>query len=176
MLPTQLHSARTQSELRGQRARHGCAIKIRRSGAGTAASVFCIAFLLISLTFTFAEAEQSLPDAPRPKNAATQTKAASETAWPGTISSVPNTFTVYQPQVDKWEGDLVDLYCAVELKAGPERAAKYGVVWFQARTEVDKLNRLVRLNHAKVTTVKFPVAGDNRNSFSGVPATSFPIR
>jgi hypothetical protein len=42
--------------------------------------------------------------------------------------------------VDKWHENLIDLYCAVELKAGKESAAKHGVVWFQARTEMDKVN------------------------------------
>ena len=62
-----------------------------------------------------------------------------------TTSSV-NTFAVYQPQVDNWHADLVNLYCGVELKTGKQTASNYGVVWIQARTEVDKVNRLVTLD------------------------------
>jgi hypothetical protein len=37
------------------------------------------------------------------------------------------------------------------------------VVWFQARTEVDKVNRMVTLDRAKVTEVKFPAAHEKES-------------
>ena len=109
-------------------------------------------------------AQESLPDAP----SATKAKMArspessrprtSESDWPRSFSGENDTFNIYPPQVDKWEGDLIDLYCAVELKEGKTSAPKYGVVWFQARTEVDKVNRLVALSQLQVLRVKFPAA------------------
>ena len=116
--------------------------------------------ILICLSFS-ASAHQNqatLPDSPKPKVNATQPKKPSENNWPRTFASGPETFTIYQPQVDKWSENLIDLYSAVEFKKGNESAAKYGVVWFQARTEVDKVNRLVTLDQAKVTKVRFPAA------------------
>jgi hypothetical protein len=83
-----------------------------------------------------------------------------DNGWPRTFTSDNDRFTIYQPQVDKWEGNRIDLYSAVELKGGKDNAAKYGVVWLEARTEVDKVNRLVTLDQAKVTKVKFPTAAD----------------
>jgi hypothetical protein len=76
--------------------------------------------------------------------------------------------------VDKWAENLIDLYCAVELKSGKEIAAKYGVVWFQARTEVDKVNRLVTLDQAKVTKVKFPVAQDKEAELTALLERKLP--
>ena len=96
----------------------------------------------------------------RRKKAPAQSNPPSDRGWPRTFTSGPDTFVVYQPQVDKWDGNRVDLYAAVEFKAGKDSPAKYGVVWFQARTEVDKLNRLVTLDQAQLTKVKFPVAPD----------------
>jgi hypothetical protein len=131
-------------------------MRIRRTV--TDSSVFWTMVLVFALLCSAANAQQALPDAPKPKNTQAQTKGLSESSWPRTFTSGADVFTIYQPQVDKWDENLISLYSAVELKAGKESAAKYGVVWFEARTEVDKVNRLVTLDQAKVTKVKFPVA------------------
>jgi hypothetical protein len=133
-----------------------------------------MAVFVVSVLFGAVRAQESLPNAPQAKIANAQTTGVSEHAWPRTIVSGPNSFTVYQPQVDRWDGDIIDLYCAVELKAGPDHAAKYGVVWFQARTEVDKVNRLVTLDQAKVTKVKFPVAPDKETELTGLLEKKLP--
>jgi hypothetical protein len=125
------------------------------------------------LFFSTANAQQPLPEGPKPKNQV-QTKLPSESSWPRTFTSGTNTFTIYQPQVDRWDENLISLYCAVELKAGKESAAKYGVVWFRARTEVDKVNRLVTLDQAKVTKVQFPVAQDKEHELAAVLEKRLP--
>jgi hypothetical protein len=101
---------------------------------------------------------QNVPNAPSTQKAQVQKAKTSESNWPRTIKSATDTFLIYQPQVDKWDGNRVYLYSAVEFKAGNDSAANYGVVWFDARTEVDKINRLVTLDQIEVTKVKFPVA------------------
>ncbi|PYT67130.1 MAG: hypothetical protein DMG42_27635 [Acidobacteria bacterium] len=65
-------------------------------------------------------------------------------------------------------------YCAVELKEARETATKYGVVWIQARTEVDKINRLVTLDQAKITKVKFPVAADKEPQLTALLERKLP--
>jgi hypothetical protein len=147
----------------------------KRSPTAAASSVICALILLLSLFFTSANAQQSLPDAPKPKNVKTQTKEPSETGWPRTFSSGTDSFTIYPPQVDKWNENLIDLYCAVELKTGKNSAAKYGVVWFQARTEVDKVNRLVTLDQAKVARVKFSVASDKEATLTALLEKKLPV-
>jgi hypothetical protein len=122
------------------------------------ASVFSTLVLAVSLLCCAAHAQQPMPNAPSSQKSNTQTTGPLESSWPRTFANGTDTFTIYQPQVDNWKENLIDLYCAVELKAGKESATKYGVVWLQARTEVDKINRLVTLDQAKVTKVKFPVA------------------
>src|SRR5208283_5203452 len=79
-----------------------------------------------------------------------------------------------QPQVEKWDGDRVYLYSAVELKTGKESAAKYGVVWFNARTEVDKINRLVTLDQVELTKVKFPAAADKEAELTALLQKKVP--
>jgi hypothetical protein len=145
----------------------------------TVYSGFAFPVILAFVLFVFlglAKAQKSLPDSPKPKNisAKPQTKGPSESGWPRTFTNGFDTFTVYPPQVDKWEQNVVDLYCAVELKSGIETAAKYGVVWFQARTEVDKVNRLVTLDQAKVIKVKFPVVQDKEAELTALLEEKLP--
>ena len=140
----------------------------------TSVAVFLTVVFVVSLLCSAAKAQQpGLPDAPKPKDHTTQ-PAASESGWPRTFTSGVNTFTIYQPQVDKWNENLIDLYSAVELKAGKQSAAKYGVVWFQARTEVDKVNRLVTLDQAKISKVKFPVAPDKEPELTALLEKKLP--
>jgi hypothetical protein len=133
--------------------------------------IFVMSVVLLSGTI----AQQSLPDAP----SATKTGIAhiarkAEKGWPRTFTSADDRFIIYQPQVEKWEGNRIDLYSAVELKSGKDNSAKYGVVWLEARTEVDKVNRLVTLDQAKVTKVKFPAAADKESSLMHLLQTKLP--
>ena len=90
------------------------------------------------------------------------------------MTSGSDTFLVYQPQVDKWEGNRIELYSAVELKTGKDGAPTYGVVWFNARTEVDKINRLVTLDNVELTKVKFPVAPDKEPVLTALMQQKLP--
>lgn len=101
---------------------------------------------IISLMVCSLGLAQDLPNAPSAQKAIVKKTQASEASWPRTMTSGTDTFLVYQPQVEKWDANRVYLYSAVELKTGKDSAAKYGVVWFNARTEVDKINRLVTLD------------------------------
>lgn len=116
-----------------------------------------ILLLAVFALISRARAQQPLPDAPSAtKGLKAPTSRASESDWPRTFTSGSDTFSIYPPQVDKWEGNLIDFYFAVEAKSGKDSAAKYGVVWLQARAEVDKINRLVTLDRMQVIRVRFP--------------------
>jgi hypothetical protein len=58
--------------------------------------------------------------------------------------------------VEAWERDEVRAYAALGLVSNKNKTTKYGVVWFTARTEVDKVNRQVTLDDFQITKVKFP--------------------
>ncbi len=123
-------------------------------------AVIVAAFCACVFVGTFTGA-QTLSNAPSAQKAKTQTAKAAESAWPRTFTSGSDKFLVYQPQVDKWEGNRIDLYSAVEMTKEKGSNPTYGVVWFNARTEVDKINRLVTLDNIELTKVKFPVAPQN---------------
>ena len=66
------------------------------------------------------------------------------------------TISMYQPQVETWKGDEVRAYAALSVMSTTNKTTKYGVLWFTARTEVDKVNRQVTLDDFRITKVKFP--------------------
>ena len=104
-----------------------------RVDGSTIKTAALVRWTLASVAFLFfstASAQQPLPEGPKPKNQA-QTKPPSESSWPRTFTSATNTFTIYQPQVDKWDENLISLYCAVELKA--EKRLRPSTEWFGSR-------------------------------------------
>jgi hypothetical protein len=136
----------------------------------------------LSLLFTFplfflraqtslpdhAQPQQSLPDAPsavrrlpeHPKphgsTGSTQAEPRVDEAWPRKASRGEETISMYQPQVEGWEGDELRAYAALALVSKANKTTKYGVIWFTAQTEVDKVNRQVTLDDFQITKVKFP--------------------
>jgi len=97
-----------------------------------------------------------------------------DTGWPRTLNENGEDFVIYQPQVDKWNGNRIDLYSAVELKSAAQASSKYGVVWFSARAEVDKINRLVTLNSLEISKVHFPVAPDKNAAILAMLKAKMP--
>ncbi len=121
---------------------------------------------LISVCWLFStfSAAQKLPDAPSAQKAKQSTPAQpGDKGWPRTFSSGTDKFTVYQPQVDKWDGNRLYLYAAVEVQNQSKKSSNYGVIWFNARTEIDKINRTVTLDQVQLTKVNFP-ADSSKNA------------
>ncbi|MBV8072227.1 MAG: hypothetical protein JO270_20150 [Acidobacteriaceae bacterium] len=68
---------------------------------------------------------------------------------------------VYQPQLDSWAGNRLVAYAAVSIKLQDSSDTAYGVIWFTAQTEVDKVNRLVTLYNFSLTKYSFPSLPQN---------------
>lgn len=133
-----------------------------------------LASLLLALGHSTSLLGQALPNAPSAQKATTEKAKAAEANWPRTITSGTDKFLIYQPQVEKWDGNRVDLYSAVELKTGQDEGSNYGVIWFNARTEVDKINRLVTLDQVQLTKVKFPVAPEKETELTALLEKKLP--
>ncbi len=79
-----------------------------------------------------------------------------DTPWPRVADHGDEQIYMYQPQLKKWEGDQISAYAALALVNKKDKTSKYGVVWFTATTEVDKVNRQVTLDNLQITRVEFP--------------------
>ena len=117
---------------------------------------------------------QTVPQSSGAQQATVEKAPPGEANWPRTITSGADTFLLYQPQVETWEENSINLYSAVELKTGTKSESKYGVIWFTARTEVDKVNRLVTLEQPQLTKVKFPGAPDKQEQLTALLEKIFP--
>jgi len=78
--------------------------------------------------------------------------------WPRTYQEDGFDFAVYQPQVEKWENDRITSRYAVAVNRTGQDETFYGVIWTQARTDVDKEQGLVHLSEVKVVRSSFPAA------------------
>jgi hypothetical protein len=99
-----------------------------------------------------------LPEGPnsRASSDATRAEKRVDEAWPRKVTQGNETISMYQPQVETWKGNEVHAYAALAVTSTANKTTKYGVLWFTARTEVDKVNRQVTLDDFQVSKVKFP--------------------
>jgi hypothetical protein len=101
--------------------------------------------------------------------AAAQDAAAStdsvDDAWPRQFLSGTTTFSVYQPQVETWNGNHLATRAAVAVRDIGVAEPTYGVIWLSARTDVDKTSRLVSLEDLKITKASFPSAPASRGDW-----------
>jgi hypothetical protein len=106
--------------------------------------------MLIAATLTCMAASaqgQPAPGAPGPV-----------TNWPQEINAGGIHLVVYQPQLDTWKKDRVEMRAAASATRQGETNEIFGVITFSARAQVDKEVRMVGLEELKVTNVTFPGA------------------
>src|SRR5262245_31826001 len=83
------------------------------------------------------------------------------------------TFSVHQPQYESWEGNQLKGRFVMSVKTGthsgpdgkPQDMTDYGVVNFQARTQVDKEARAVVLTDLSLPSAAFPTATDKQAQY-----------
>jgi hypothetical protein len=81
--------------------------------------------------------------------------------WPRQFKSGSATILVYQPQVESWTGNVLNFRCAIAITKGDPKDDVFGVIWAKARTQVDKVSRIVLLEDVAVTRRDFPTLADN---------------
>ena len=78
--------------------------------------------------------------------------------WPRRLQAKQGTFLIYQPQLDSWKNNQLEAHAAVSVQPTGAKDPTFGVIWFTARTDVDKTNRLVYLEDLTITRSSFPSA------------------
>jgi hypothetical protein len=85
--------------------------------------------------------------------------------WPRTFTNGATSFSVYQPQIETWKDNQFAARAAVAVTTGQSKQPTYGVVWFTARTETDKANRLVTMTDFEITKVNFPTHTEQATTY-----------
>jgi hypothetical protein len=91
-------------------------------------------------------------------DAAAPGSATSDAGWPRQFSSGGTLLTVYQPQLDAWDGRSLQAHAAVSVRPAETKESIFGIIWISARTEVDKESRLVDLEKVELPKATFPSA------------------
>jgi hypothetical protein len=94
--------------------------------------------------------------------------------WPRRMTLNGAQISIYQPELQSWTGNTLDAYTAVTIKAAGKDSIDYGVIWFTARTEVDKVNRVVTLEDFQLMRQKFPTLPNNGDAYSSAFKKDMP--
>jgi len=79
-----------------------------------------------------------------------------ELSWPRQFEDNGIKVSIFQPQIEKWEGTDFETRSAVAVTPAGSNAPVSGVFWMKARADVDKAARIVTLNDITVTRANFP--------------------
>jgi len=80
-----------------------------------------------------------------------------ESRWPVTVRAPDATLTLYQPQLDSWDGYKVSARVAVRADLGSDHPQpRFGVLTLSARTLTDKGRRTVRIDQVQIVKAEFP--------------------
>ena len=99
--------------------------------------------------------------------------------WPRIIDEGGVKYTIFQPQLDSWDGYRYAAHAAVSVLPAGLKEPTYGVIDITAVARVDRTARTVELHEIKIEKALFPSAPNQadayRNSLqailSGVPST-----
>ena len=71
-------------------------------------------------------------------------------------------------------GNELKAYSAVRVKTASKQDTDYGVIWFSARTEVDKVNRMVTLDNFVLNKQSFPTLANNGSAYGNAFILDLP--
>ena len=105
-----------------------------------------IPIILLAIHFSIAFAVESEKEAP---------------VWPRKLETESAVISIYQPQINSLDGDMLDARAAISVKKTGENLI-FGAMWFTSRLVTDFDTRLVDLEDVKIQSVKFPDADENQ--------------
>ena len=76
--------------------------------------------------------------------------------WPVQFTEQGRRFLIYQPQVDRWENNLLEGRSAVLVRDEGAGRQNFGVVYFSARTTLDPDSPTVTVSDPVVSKIDFP--------------------
>ncbi len=91
-----------------------------------------IAMLMVSASIALAQDATPQAGAPLPAD-----------PWPRDVSISNAALLIYQPQVNSWNDNQLDFRSALAIKPTGAKEETFGVVFVTARTQVDKVERMV---------------------------------
>jgi hypothetical protein len=127
---------------------------IRRIVITTATAILVlIAAMAATLQVVGAQGAEKEPAAVAEKKDAPEAVPSGE-SWPRVIEGKTITLIAHQPQLDKWDFNIIEYRMAVEITRQNQKDPFYGGIWFKANTDISVEDRLVRFRDIKVSKVR----------------------
>jgi len=92
-------------------------------------------------------------------------------SWPRFYATNGFEFAIYQPQISAWPSNQLQGRLVVAIRPAGGSKETYGVVFFQARTDIDKVNRLVTFDNFSITRVSIPSQPAMADQYRGMLAS-----
>jgi hypothetical protein len=128
--------------------------KIRRIIIVTAAAVLIfIAGPAAEFQGVGAQGAEKEPAAVAEKKDAPEPDGAQE-SWPRVIEGKTGTLVAYQPQLDRWDFNVLECRMAVEITLKDKKDPFYGGIWLKGNTDISVDDRLVRYRDIKVSKIR----------------------
>ena len=100
---------------------------------------------------------------------------AQETGWPRELQLDSGLLTIYQPQIDELEKNVLAYRAAVSYKANGTDEPVFGAAWFESTVEIDREERMVNIVSLDVIDTRFPEGSANvRAEFEQAIKTGLP--
>jgi hypothetical protein len=124
----------------------------------TAAIRCAVALGLISLLTAAPQAGAQTPAtvAPPAQTTAGVNDAFSSTQWPMQVPTPDGQVTVFEPQLEDFQGDTLKARAAVSVAQPAGQSPLFGAIWLDSRVATDRVTRTVRVLDVNITRDRFP--------------------
>jgi hypothetical protein len=85
--------------------------------------------------------------------------------WPRVFVQANTTNTIYQPQIESWDGHTLTARSGVSVQAAGQPQAVFGIITFQGATSVSSSNRTLKVEKPRIVAVEFPSQPDKARSY-----------
>ncbi len=76
--------------------------------------------------------------------------------WPRDVKVTSGSITIYQPQVESLEGNILKGRAAVAYHDSGDASPVFGAAWFTAQVNIDREQRTVHYQTLEITNTRFP--------------------
>ena len=94
--------------------------------------------------------------------------------WPKLREISGVKYTLYQPQLDQWNGYKFEAHAAVAVLPAGAKDPVFGAIEITANTEVAKVSRTVHFSDIRIARAIFPSAPDKAAAYQRAAVTNFP--
>lgn len=102
--------------------------------------------------------------------------AAAGNEWPREISAEGRTILMYQPQLDKLDGNILFARAAVSIQPDGKDTPVFGAVWLEGRIETDRTSRTVALVEIRMPKVHFTgITPQQQKEFTALCGREVPL-